>query len=149
VTLEWKQSGAVAMWRYLERQKNFPGWHLACDPAGHRSLLDLLKRLRAVASGDPVDRSVRLTHPSVRVLAVPNNGHAGVFAPDRIRVTTAPGRDVWRWEDIEKDVRVTAGALRLDGLIAWLAEPARAFDTSFGSSPPLWFWGNVDELGAG
>jgi hypothetical protein len=146
---QWKQSGAVAVWRYLEGERNFPGWHLACNRDGHRSLLDLLERLREASSGDPVDRSVRLTPPSVRVLAVPNNRRAGVFAPDRLRLQTAPGAEIWTWEDIGSDLRLTAGTHGLDGLITWLAKPAQAFDTSFGRSPPLWFWGNVDELVAG
>jgi RHS repeat-associated protein len=35
----WKQCGLVYLWHYVEKSRNYPGWHLALDSAGHVAIL--------------------------------------------------------------------------------------------------------------
>jgi len=136
----WRQTGLIHLWRFTENVKNYPGWHLATDPTGHASFLDLLTRLR-VTSEPGASRTVHATSPSAKVLAIVNNRLSPVVSPSRVRVARNGIADQWTITEGEADVTVTMGSEHLDGIIRWLGDPAAAFDTTYGKDPPLWFWG--------
>lgn len=69
--LRWRQRGSVYLWRYTENERNYPGWNLTADAAGSVSLAELLELMSHASFA--VSRSVKITPPSVAVLAVPSN----------------------------------------------------------------------------
>src|SRR5438093_904259 len=97
---EWKQAGATFFWRYTRNLRNYPGWHLATDAAGHRSMLDLLRRVSATGIEPHVSRTLRLTAPSPEVLAIPNNRRSPVVAPARLRLLLADDPEQWTVEEV-------------------------------------------------
>jgi hypothetical protein len=138
----WRQTGIFHFWRFTENVKNFPGWHLAFDPSGHASFLDLLTRLRGATESNP-SRTVQLRPPSAEVLSTVNNRRSPVVSPTRVRVSRSDVANQWTIAEREADVSVAIGVKNLDGIIRWLGEPAAAFDTTYGEDPPLWFWGRA------
>ena len=61
---EWRQEGRIFVWRYPNRHKHAGEWHFTGDPAGCRSICDLIDRM---AGGEachrtwtlaPVDRAI-------------------------------------------------------------------------------------------
>jgi hypothetical protein len=148
----WKQEGVVSLWRYSERQRNFPGWHLSADHDGVASLLSLLKALGETESG--IARTVSLTPPSHATLAVPNNGNARWLAPERLRVSRSDDPAMWclaAWSD---PAELIAGLTWLAKLSSGIADIARGHgDYSIGDSKngnlQLWFWWQPDSRSAG
>lgn len=39
---EWHQRDRISLWRYVEANRSYAGWHLSADDEGCRSLLELL-----------------------------------------------------------------------------------------------------------
>jgi hypothetical protein len=142
----WRQTGVLYLWCHSENAKNYPGWHLATDRPGHASFLDLLRRLRTATEFGGV-RGLRTTVPTAEVLAIANNRRDAAISPKRILVTAAVSADKWAIVEVTGDVRIELGADHLDGLVRWLSDPTAAFDTTYGSAPPLWSWGLVDGVG--
>jgi hypothetical protein len=138
----WRQTGLFHFWRFTENVKNYPGWHLATDPAGHASFLDLLRRLRN-ATDSHASRTVHSTSPSSEVLATVNNRRSPVVSPTRVQVVRSDVSDRWTIT-ADADVTVEIGVDHLDGIVRWLAAPAEAFDTTYGKDPSVWFWGRGD-----
>jgi hypothetical protein len=136
----WRQTGVLHLWRFTENVRNYPGWHLATDPTGLVSLLDLLTRLRGTSESS-ASRTVHPTGPSAEVLETVNNRRSPVVSPARVRVARSDAPDGWTITEQDADVTVTMGVEQLDGVIRWLGDPTAAFDTMFGKDPPLWFWG--------
>ena len=136
----WRQTGVLHLWRFTENVRNYPGWHLATDPTGLASLLDLLTRLRSTSESG-ASRTVHLTGPSAEVLATVNNRRSPVVSPARVRVATIDVPDGWAITEQDADMTMTMGVEHLDGIIRWLGDPTTAFDTTYGKAPSLWFWG--------
>lgn len=135
----WKQAGRVYLWRYVEEDRHFPGWHLAVDALGLASLCDLLKRA-AAATDASLYRTVRIEPPPAPVLSVPKKP-APVRVPPRLRIVLAPSAEGVALEEQANDAVITMGTEGARALLAWFSAPERAFDTTFPSSPPVWFWG--------
>jgi hypothetical protein len=85
---EWVQEGNLWVWRYKDPSRNCRGWHFAADPAGCRSVRNLLDRM----SGDMAcHRTLRLCAVTDEVLAVPNYGKKALGSYDRLRIDFEPG----------------------------------------------------------
>ena len=69
---KWKKNGHIFLWSFLFNTKNFPGYHMSFDEQGRESFIMLLRKLKK--SSVRIDRTVELSHPTVDVLMVPNNG---------------------------------------------------------------------------
>jgi hypothetical protein len=67
----WRQQGTIFLWRYRDRPRNDPGWHLSADPAGAVSLLQLLRLMRD--SSYSSEQIIGISPPTPGVLAVPNH----------------------------------------------------------------------------
>ncbi|MET0550068.1 MAG: hypothetical protein ABW002_12455 [Xanthomonas sp.] len=137
----WTQSGRISVWRYLENERNYPGWHLNADPAGSQSLLELLHTLAADGTGS---RAITVTAPSKAELVVPNNrrGRAAWVAPEKLRLTLSTANDQWSFP-----LDVAPAVLEIGS--AWLAAlregiagiPKGQGDYCIGrGSHSLWFW---------
>ena len=87
---EWVQDGRLFIWRYSNPRQDWRGWHLAGDPAGCRSISNLLDRMNG---GEPCYRTARLETVTDAVLGVPNYGQkiAGRF--EELRVEYVPAQE--------------------------------------------------------
>lgn len=84
---EWVQAGKLWVWRYQEPSRNCRGWHFAADPAGCRSVTNLLDRMR----GDKAcHRTLRLCPVTEDILAVPNFGRKTEGRYDTLRIDYQP-----------------------------------------------------------
>ena len=142
---DWKQTGSVFAWRYLEGTRNFPGWHLTFDPPGLRSFEDLFRRMAGAEAG--ALRSVRVTPPTRKVLGIPNNGRASVMAAERMRVVKVEPAQVWSITATEAEVTISGGVDQMSAFADWLRADRKSFDTTFGHEPPIWYWGTVPPAG--
>ena len=139
----WKQAGSVALWRYEENQRNFPGWHLTADPAGCASLLALLDAL--ASDGPTSSRTVVVQAPTPAILAVPNNRSSTWRSPSRLRLSLSTNTAEWVFPEALEPATFTFG-------LEWLAELQRGItdisrsrgDYSIGKASggnlQLWFW---------
>ena len=138
---EWKQSGAVFTWRYIERAKNYPGRHLAFDSVGFVSFVDLLRRYVEDDGEAPLLRLVRLTPPTSDVLAIPNNGSAAIHTAERLRISSGCRHQtdgLSRQSDLD-DLVLSIGRVQMVHFVAWLSD-SESFDKTFGKAPEFWFW---------
>lgn len=137
-----KQRGTISLWRYIENQRNFPGWQLNADGEGCASLIELIDVLR----GNPGDeRTLRLSAPTPRQLAVPNNRTAPWIAPQLWVIQHHPEAEHWRFTDDLESATLAAGARWLDLLREGVVGvQAKRGDYSIGGGrlreSRLWFW---------
>ena len=85
---EWRQDGDIFVWRYPKRNKHAGEWHLTGDPAGCRSIRNLIDRM---AGGEACHRTMRLGRLTPEISAVPNYGEPKPdgFASMRVAVMSA------------------------------------------------------------
>jgi hypothetical protein len=138
---QWKQSGLLYFWRYTENVRNYPGWHLAADEAGLAALTDLLRRL--LGADDSATRTTRISPPSPVVLATANNRRSPVVSPERVSWTVSATDDDWHFDERAAVLALRLGRHKVARMLQWLSNPHRAFDTTYGTSPPIWFWGTI------
>ncbi len=74
---EWRQDGQIFVWRYPKRNKHAGEWHFTGDPAGCRSICDLIDRM---VGGEACHRTMRLGQVTPAISSVPNYGET---KPDR------------------------------------------------------------------
>lgn len=140
----WKQNGHISLWRYTQNERNYPGWHLAADDKGYRSLFELLEALASDAKGT---RTIHLVTPSQSQLLIPNNqgGLATWVSPTRLRVAHSDSPTDWFFPP---DLEPASLKLGLDWShsmrqgIAWV--PSNRGDYSIGTREcgnfRLWLW---------
>ena len=68
---QWKQNGALYLWRYLENTRNYPGWHLSADDLCCKSFVDLTEKMLTARWSS--QKTFSVTPPDSKVLRVPNN----------------------------------------------------------------------------
>lgn len=140
----WKQQGSVSLWRYIENERNYAGWHLNADLLGCASILALLEEL---THNEGTHRSVQISPPSAAQLAVPNNrgGRAAWLAPAKLRVVCSPEPTTWEFPPSLDPASLKVGCDWLVALREGIAGmPKGCGDCSIGSrkngSLSLWFW---------
>ncbi|MBE5315421.1 MAG: hypothetical protein H4O13_08480 [Xanthomonadales bacterium] len=138
----WKQRGKISLWRYTENQRNFPGWHLNADGEGCASLLDMIDALRGHLGSE---RNLRVSTPTPRQLAVPNNRAAAWIAPQLWMIQHHPEPEHWHFAGDLEPATLVVGAHGLDRLREGVAGiPAKQGDYSIGAGrhreSRLWFW---------
>ncbi len=145
----WKQAGDLWLWRYRQNTRNYPGWNLAADQLGWESLLDLLGRM--AASPWACRRSIAVSRPTARILAVPNNPGEGLESPPCLRLEVprgSVGDRHWRLEAGPRRVALEVGPSKLDELRAAVGSmPSTGGDYAIGSDDrtawketSLWLW---------
>jgi hypothetical protein len=112
----WQQAGNLYLWRYAHRTKNYPGWNLAADETGWKSLFDLLGRM--AASPLACRREISVIKPTARILAVPNNpaGSEGVESAQCLILEVPRGRvgdRQWRLDSDLQRVVLEVGPSKL------------------------------------
>lgn len=116
---EWVQEGRLYVWRYADPSRNWRGWHFTADPAGCRSVRNLLDRMHG---GEPSHRTLRIEKVTDAILNVPNYGRktAGNFG--RLRIAYRPEREDLQLSAEGDLLIMTVGHRRLRKLAAAFAD---------------------------
>lgn len=137
----WKQSGPVALWRFIENQRNFPGWHLTANAGGCASLIALLDAF--AIDNAPSSRVLAIVQPTLAELRVPNNRSSGITVPGKLRLVFAEESNAWSFPAATDTAELTFGSQWLAPLKEAVAGiPLGKGDFSIGlrSGERLWFW---------
>ena len=139
----WQQVGTVALWRYTENQRNFPGWHLSANAEGIGAILTLLNAFEA--DGVAGSRIMAVAAPTASLLAVSNNRTSKWVAPAKFRISFSGTPSQWSFPESLDPAELTLGAEWLPGLRKGLSGIIRGRgDHSIGhhgkDNLPLWFW---------
>jgi hypothetical protein len=145
-----KLVGSVSLWRYIENERNYPGWNLSADSLGVASLLSILSELQAVGG----HRTIPIATPTLSTLSVPSNkfGKAKFVAPAKWRLnyeSTDEHADAWSFLFDHDVANLSLGGNRMQELIAGFANLAQGIgDCSIGGSSnsveSLWLWWQVE-----
>lgn len=128
---EWVQEGRLYVWRYADPRRGWRGWQFAADPAGCRSVRNLLDRMQG---GGPSHRTLRLERVTAEILSVPNCGYKCEGAFRRLRVAYRPECEELRLETDGDLLVMTVGGRRLRKFSAAFAEVERG-GGDFGIEP--------------
>jgi hypothetical protein len=116
---EWVQEGRLYIWRYSEPGNDWRGWHFTADPAGCRSVRNLLDRMQG---GDASHRTLKLEPVTDAILSVPNYGHKAEGHFEKLRIEYVPGFDALRMASDGPSLIMTIGGQRVRKLSAAFAE---------------------------
>ena len=144
----WSQSGKLYIWRYTEKTKNYPGWHLTLDNSGADSLLNLLSLFDEL--GNDALRTLTVSSPTQEILRVPNNS-AGWRAPEKLKISFKHSESLtkhWCIQTVDKRLQLELGRDKLRELLKGVTDiQALRGDYSIGGSGSsnynddcLWFW---------
>lgn len=125
--------GRICIWRYLENEKNYPGYHISIDP----QCAEVIARdLRGLDQG-PV--SFQLSSPTSTELAVPNNlnNNARVEAYTTLVIEVIPtsnkNRKLFSVESNYPNLRILASSDQLQTFFKHVQRCAKGyFDYSWG-----------------
>jgi hypothetical protein len=139
----WKQAGSIALWRYTENQRNYPGWNFTADEVGCASLLALLDAFEA--DGFVASRTVSTNPPTAAILRVPNNRSSAWLAPSKLRLSFSANPAEWSFPESLEPATLTFGADWLPQFRQAVAGVPRGDgDYSIGHTGngnlQLWFW---------
>ena len=129
------------MWRYLDNDRNYRGWHLNADKTGCQSLIELIDALARDGGGM---RHVPLVTPTAAQLGVPNKRDSPWVSSDKWRVTYAGAGADWIFGEGNTPASLTFGESWLQPLREGISGIARGRgDYTIGDSKQgerLWFW---------
>jgi hypothetical protein len=112
----WRQQGRIFLWRYRDKPRNYPGWHLSADAPGAQSLVELCRLMEGAQFSS--ETSIIISDPTASVLSVPNyiRGAAKWQSAHRWTIEypkgkVAPGEWQIRFSGEELRLRVGGGTL--------------------------------------
>jgi hypothetical protein len=138
----WKQSGSISLWRYAERDRNYPGWHFSADRAGSDSFVALLDLL--VADGPDAHRSIALSAPPL--YALPGKYKSGGWeSTPKLRLSVAASPAEWPFVTGSEAAQLSVGVdwvplLRKGALGIHHGENDYSIGPRGRGTEPLWFW---------
>jgi len=142
---EWKQHGAVYVWRYRRPNRARSGWHFSANLPGGRSLCQLLDRMKG---GDGCYRTLKLGSVTENIWNVPNFGQPKNDAFTSMRVEFCPDFDDLELQEVDGRLVLKLGNNRIEMLRAAFAEVEIGkgdfgISTSDRRNPEIWmFWWN-------
>jgi len=116
---EWQQEGLLHVWRYANAKHHWRGWHFAADPAGSRSVRNLLDRMLA---GEPSHRTLKLAAVTDAVLSVPNYAQKNAGQFEKLRIEYRPDFENLRITPEGAALMMTIGDQRMRKLAAAFAD---------------------------
>lgn len=116
---DWQQEGRLFVWRYPNARRGWSGWHFTGDPAGCRSIRNLLDRMYG---GDICHRSLKLSPVTQAILSVPNYQFKTDGRFDKLRIEYRPDFADLSLATDESRLVMTVGKERLRKLTAAFAE---------------------------
>ena len=146
---EWRPRGQVHLWRFLDNNRNYPGWNVAADPDGLMALIEIVPLLEV---GRFPFRTIPVAPPPPEVLRRANNagGAARVWSPGTWKIhMRTDDLGVWSFPDADP-ASLMMGAHRAAEFAAALRHAkAGTGDFCVGQRPrtepgspsqTLWFW---------
>ena len=142
-------AGRICLWRYRERTRNYPGFHLSADHTGATQLIARLASLAKARAGQIAN--VTLDPPTADVLAIPNNRDASVAAYRHWDIVVDPRFDPERlhFTVVGDRVRTELSPVQVESLAAGVEDiRQRRGDYSIGDDEEhqIWFWWQNDPL---
>ena len=148
---KWRAAGKTYLWRYLDNEKNYPGWHLTADSPSCAAL-DRLFGLMATAKYSAQAR-ISIIPPTEAQLRVPNNqgGRARWQSVDSLELKFDPDQpddQLWSVEVDKNMLSISMGRAKLHEHKAGIADISKGTgDYSIGPDNDaayraqcLWFW---------
>lgn len=147
---KWKASGNTYLWRYLDNERNYPGWHLTADHEACEALSRLFNLMEEAKYSVKV--RIPVLPPRDAQLKVPNNqgGRARWRSVDFLEFRFDPQQRnsaLWSLELDKNTLSIEFGRAKLDGLKSGVEDISnRDGDYSIGpddaadSRQCLWFW---------
>ena len=131
----------IALWRYLENERNYPGYHLTADSSGSQLLRD---QISSMLNRQTASVEIALAPPTQPVLEVPNNrrGQARCVFFSILRLQRSQRENEFK-------ITENAGACQLLASLDFLAQIRAGVenishghgDYSIGAErEQLWFW---------
>ena len=140
---EWRQEGALYLWRYAEAKRGWRGWQFAADPLGCRSVRNLIDRM---SGGDACHRTLSLAPITDAVLREPGYNRPCADRFDKLRLVYEPNFAELNLTAEDSGLILTLGQTRLRKLSAAFADVERG-GGDFGIRPsvnhktdPWLFW---------
>ncbi|EKU74051.1 MULTISPECIES: hypothetical protein [Sphingobium] len=116
---DWHQEGRLFVWRYPNARKGWAGWHFTGDPAGCRSIRNLLDRMHG---GGACHRTIKLSPVTEAILSVPNYKFRTEGRFEKLRLEYRPDFPDLLLEPADGALVMTVGMHRLRALTAAFAE---------------------------
>jgi hypothetical protein len=116
---EWRQEGQIFVWRYPKRNKHVGEWHFTGDPAGCRSIRNLIDRM---AGGSACHRTWKLESVTPAIAEVPNCGEPKADRFTSMRIFFQPDANDLTIEEDGDQLILTLGNKRLRALRTAFAE---------------------------
>ena len=116
---EWRQEGRIFVWRYPKHNKRAGEWHFTGDPAGCRSIRNLIDRM---AGGSACHRTLRLEQVTSAISAVPNFGEPKADRFTSMRMAFEPDAGDLTMEQDGDRLILTFGNKRIRALRAAFTE---------------------------
>lgn len=116
---EWRQKGEIFVWRYPAKSRHAGEWHFTGDPAGCRSIRNLVDRM---AGGETCHPTMKLGRVTPVISAVPNYGDPKADRFACIRIMFQPDAGDLAMEEDGDRLILTFGHKRLPALRAAFAE---------------------------
>jgi len=112
---KFKVNGKVYIWKYIENQRNYPGWNLTVDLKASKNLSELLDLM--TASDWPSKKIISTELPTETQLKIPNNniGLAKWKSKPKLTLNYKKGESENHWLITETDngVEIQFGKTKL------------------------------------
>jgi len=144
-TNNWKQSGNVYLWRYVENPKNYRGWHLTADSKGVWSLIELIDLM--LKSNDETKRTIKSNIPTENELGVPNCKKKAISTAKIVLLNKKDNNEYWSISEAQGVVTFEAGDNALRRLKDGLTDVQNKKDDYFigEKGHELWFWRHISD----
>lgn len=116
---EWRQGGEIFVWRYPKNSRHAGEWHFSGDPAGCRSIRNLIDRM---AGGEACHRTMKLGQLTPSISEVPNFGEPKADSFVSMRVVFEPDAGDLTMEEEGDRLILTVGNKRIRALRAAFTE---------------------------
>lgn len=129
--------GRIALWRYRENRRNYPGYHMTCDDVGARWLE---KQLRNLPPLKPL--KIGLSPVTRDILSVPANGPAAVGFSEW-QITVDPETKTLAFTENHPRCALALSPADVEALLKGLSDiVAGDGDYMIGKTDQqeLWFW---------
>lgn len=116
---EWVQRGHLWVWRYRDPGRNCRGWHFSADPAGCRSVIELLQLMNGATASH---RTLKLAPVTDDVLGVPNFPRKPLGHFRTLRIEFQPGAEELALSPDDDRLVLIVGNARLQELLGGFVE---------------------------
>lgn len=138
---KYKIEGKIAVWKFIENSKNYPGWNICFDDHVRNSIITLLEKMNN--SEWPSKKEIKLTNPlELNQDWIKNNGSFSVAHSLIISNRKEPS-DLWEMSGNDSELTITFGSSKLNELKEGISK--QLFDEAISGNQDsetniLYFW---------